>query len=306
MFLSPYDTTAGSNAKGLVRIQSALEQALIEGSLGSIATVSDIKIVAENNAYTESIPPFNHPLALGGNKVAIDLRPFQNRILKDANNIITVPDGGFATLVVKQAMLELVWREEPQRLSGLSDLVVSVFASWIAGTLSRRLNFPLTVEQDIAAIAAWFHLCQYETQSSQTIGDIHSPEVLRLVTRISRTTYVKVERVLTLIELTGYVRTLAEFIDAVRKLEDRRVLALNATLFFNLLAGSWFGGPAAREITAISVEYPPYFISMLHTAVTEKTYRKTPINEIAMRFSRGDAFGRFNNAFKHLVRSIEE
>lgn len=306
MFHNPYETTVGSNAKGMIKILTALKQAIIEGSLGSVTGHNDIKVIADNSVYTESVPPFNHPVTVDGKYIVVDLRPFQNRILKDSNNIVTVPDGGFAALLMKQAVLGLAWQTEADRLNGLSDLVVSVYASWVAGILSRRLNFPLTTEQDIAAIAAWFHLCQYDTHHSQTIDDPQSAEIVRVATRISRATYVKVERVLELIALVGYLRSLPEFIEAVQRLDDRRVMALNITLFFNLIAGSWFGGPAAREIVAISVEYPPYFIAMLHTAINEKMYRKTPINEIAMRFTRGDTHGRFNNAYRNLIRSIED
>lgn len=305
MYLSPYATTAGSHAKGLPKIEAALQQALIEGSLSGIAHTPDLLVVPDNSVYTESIPPFNHPFEIAKGKVVIDLRPFQNRIIKDASNVVTIPEGGFATLLLKQGLLQLVWAESPGLLSGLSDVPFAVYAAWIAGTLSRRLNLPLTTEQDVVAITAWFHLCQYAEYPTQTIDDIHSTELLRTATRISRMTYVKVERVLELIELVGYVRTLNEYIEGVRKLEDRRVMALNTTLFFNLLAGSWFGGPAAREITAISVEYPPYFIAMFHTAINEKMYRKTPINELALRYNRGDAFNRFNSAFKNVIRSIE-
>lgn len=306
MYLTPYDTTAGSNVRDLDKLRHALERAVIEGSLGSINTTTQVKCVADNSDYTRDIPPFNHPMVLKDKTVVIDLRPFQNRVMKDANGVVTIPDGGFATLLLKQALMQCAWMEDSTMLSSISDLPLQVYSNWVAGTISRRLNLPLIVEQDVMALAAWFHLCQYEQHTSQTIDDPRSTEILRKVTKISRTTYTKAERIIELIDMVGYVRTIGEFVEAVQKLDDRRIMALNPTLFFNLLASGWFGGPAAREITAISTEYPPYFISMVHTAINEKMYRKTPINEMAMRFNRGDAFGKYNNAFRNIIRSLED
>lgn len=306
MFSSPYETTAGSNFKGVDKVTYSLKQAMAEGTLANSERTKQIKYVAENSVYTESIAPFNHPIKLDRDLIVIDLRPFQNRIIKDDSGTVKLYDGGFATLLLKQALLQLAWDESPGRLADISDLPLATYAFWISEAISKRLSLSQPSLFDVTAIAAWFYICQHENIPSTTIDDIHSPDILRKATRIARNTYVRVERVLELIQSVGYIRSVPELMKALSLLNDRRLSNMNATLFYNLLAGSWFGGPAAREIVSIATEYPPYFVAVLHTAINEKMYRKTVINEIALRYNKGDAFARFNNGFRNLIRDIEE
>lgn len=306
MFLTPYDTTAGSNFKIVDKVKMSLKQALLEGTLSTSDKTNEIKYVAEKNDYTESIPPFNHPIRVDDNVIAIDLRAFQNRILKNDSGIVTIPEGGFATLLLKQALLQIVWENNPGRLSDLSDLPLTVYSFWISESISKRLSLSPVSQLDVTALAAWFNICQHDNHPTQTITEIHDPVLLRHAARIARNSYVKVDRVLELIARAGYIRNVNEFVKALSDLDDRRLSNVNVTLFYNLLAGSWFGGPAAREIVSIAAEYPPYFVAMFHTAINEKMYRKTTINEIAIRYNKGDAFNRFNSGFRSLVKYAEE
>lgn len=304
MYSTPYSTTMASSNANISKVKQALEILRIEGRLLSVSKYPSIKCIVTNDDYVRGTPPFNHPVLLDNNQIVIDLRPFSNRVMINDKNEAVITDGGFVALLLKQAVLQSVWLEDPSLLTETTDLPIQVYSAWVSGSISRRLNLPITIENDIAVLAAWFHMCQYMEPIKKEV-DLQATSTVGITVRLSRITYAPAEKVLNLLELVGHINTVAEFVEAVQKLEDRRLSAFNIRLFYTLLSSSWYGGPAPSEVVAISTEYPPYFLSMLHTAINENMYRKTPINEMALRYRRGDSFNRYNKAIANILRSAE-
>lgn len=311
MFLKPYDTTIGSNYN-TSKLESSLSIAQAQGVLatGIVPNVPDIVAVIGKSIETESIPPFNHPFLMGDdkfNKIVIDLRPYQSKIKQSSDGTWELPDTGPVGLLVKQAKLQIIWRaQEYERFADLPDVAIMVYSRWIAEAITRRLGVDPETQMKIVTLASWFYLCTMFPESQLKHREIPEDDRIRMAARIARTSLRKIDDVLPLIEQVGYLHTVTDFVQALKGLDSRRLQAINNVLLFTLISGSWYGSASAKEVAGISVEYPPFFLAVMHTAINESMYRKTPINEIALRYKRKDGLNRFNVAMRILLDYAEE
>lgn len=311
MFVTPYETSLGSQFKNLKPIIFALNQAHFSDDLYKLKGYPQIVAVVKGDLALEAIPPFVHPLVINESQtqrpdykstIAVDLRPFSNRILVDRENkTVEVMDDGPAGILVKQAILQIIWQQSQRRVADdVTDLPMTVFSRWISETMARKFNLPPLVQMDVAVLAAWWYYCQ--ALSADRVKDLEEIRynVAPRITRSVRTT--TMNRVQELLANVGVLTNISSFIEELHKLGNLRLNEMNLTAFYTAITGSWFGGPNVREVVQIATEYPPYFVALVHSAVNEKMYNKTPLATIVLQ-AKKDQLNGFNMAIKLLLES---
>lgn len=305
MFITPYETTVGRALKQ-DKILHALQVAFIEESLYANLYPGNTLLygIVKQDPSTEYIPPFNHPITVD-HKTVVDLRPISGRIYDRLTDSVKLEMVGASGLLVKQAILQQIWEHGYQdRFSALGDFPLMVYSHWLAETIGRRLSVDHATLSDLIVLSAWFYICVSSTESSPY--GMSEDTVIRQATRISRVGYRNFEETYERIRSAGVLRDLESFVNAAKKLGSARLMTLNVPLVLTILSGSWFGGASAKSMIGIALEYPPYFIGMLHTSVTEKAYKNTPITTIALRFNKRDTGTRFDTAVRALIATAME
>lgn len=304
MFRTPLETTVGKILPSK-KLNDLLEVALVSGHLSKdlIEEYPAVVPLLDNGIEVDTIPPFGHPIKVRDNLV-IDLRAFKSKI--ERANTDRILYEGAVGLLVKQAALQQLWQEDPEYLFEISDLPIQVYAHWLGESISQKLNLNPADNQTMVIACAWFYTCLFLDSDLLRNGQLDEAKYMGLVARISRVTYGTIERVLEITDNMGVVTNIDEFIRASGKLGILRLNVLNIGTLITWIGNSWFGNTSAKEMVSIAVEYPPYFIGILHTAVTESTYRRTRFNDIALRYKRNDAIRRFDIAVRSTLKQLKD
>lgn len=303
MFKSPRETTIGSKIK-INQLSDQLEAAMVQGQLETdlIKAYPNVVALLMDGPEVESIQPFSQPVEVRGKQV-IDLRSFRSKIDRAHDDKILY-DGAIG-LLVKQAALIEVWKDDPGYLFGLSDLPMFVYAHWLGESISKRKGLNPADNLKVVTVCAWYYASLFLDPDLLRNGQLEESEVYGMANRIARVTYNTSESVVDIIQRIGILSSTHELVEALKDLGILRLRDLNIGLIYSWVSNSWFGNTSSAEMVGISVEYPPYFTAMLHTAVTENTYRRTSFNDIALRKRRGDDVRSYDVAFRSTLQTLK-
>lgn len=304
MFKTPYETTVGRMMK-MDKTVHAIRVALVEEVLHTdlYPGVPNLYGIVKQDPTTDHIPPFNHPITVEG-KTVVDLRSVSGRIYDRQTDVVRLDLTGTTGLLIKQAVLQTIWeRGAEDRFSTLGDFPIMVFSHWVSESIAKRLAVDHATLSELVTLSAWFYICQ--TIEAGKYG-VSEDELIRQATRITRIGYRNFEETYERIRAAGYLSSLDMLVDACKALGTSRLAALNTGVVLTILSGSWFGGASAKTMVGIAVEYPPYFLGMLHTSITEKAYKNTTITTVALRFNKRDTIQRFDSALKALITTATE
>lgn len=299
MFKNPYDTTP-CDSHDVSKIRLALQHAVIEGQLQPARTVKGETVtgVMEVPPYVKTVPPFAHPLPIvysGKVLTVIDPRAFVTQKMSGETRIANPTEYQF--LVLRGILAHLWIMGEEEGMTELGDLPIRVYSRLVSEALVRRLNLTPGDQLRLTVLAAYYHLCQY---TAETSFDEH--HIVRLAGRIGRATAISVDRVLEVLdalkdEHDAYpvLGPLDSFIRAIEVVvPSPRVSILNVALVYAAIGGVWFGA-YAREIVAVSLEYPPTFLAMLYMAINDRTYHGAMFSKLVDQVQRngaGEDFGK--------------
>lgn len=286
------------------RLSDQLEVAMVSGQLETdlISRYPSIQALLVDGPEVEGISPFVHPMEIRG-KYVIDLRAFRNK-LDRANDERAIYEGAVG-LMVKQAALMELWQEDASHLMALSDLPLFVFGHWLGEAISKRKSLNPSDNLTVVTACAWYFTCLFNDLDINSVMDDES-ELYAIAGRISRTTYNKSERTIEIMEQMGELRSIHDLVEGLKSLGILRLQDLNIGLLVSWVGNSWFGSTASSELVGIALEYPPYFIAMLHTATQENTYRRTVFNDIALRKRRGDTIRSFDIALRSTLATLKD
>lgn len=278
MFISPYDTTIC--AKFLIK-EKIVTQIMEKKIAGDLYAENDIYYVTQDN---RDVKPFSHPIVV----------TYSNNVDKivvvDARGISSInertgelrPTTEFQYQSIRAKLIKEVWMDgNPNDIMSLSDLQVSVFAKMLSATLTRRLNLDSYVELTITIIAAYYYINLF-------FDGIGSDEdtLLRHAKRISRSINVPIMNVMEVISEVGDMKNLDSFCRACAFHGNSvRLETLSVGVVYTMMGGMWFGANAVEQ-SAVALEHPPTFLAMLYMAVSDKSYRKSILAQIAEKVDR--------------------
>lgn len=308
MFKSPYSTTVTSGHR-INNIQTQLSQALVEDRLFHpvVPGVSSLYAVYGKDPITQQIDAFTHPINITRQSTeltVIDLRSYGNQVTPVEQGL-QVAKIGAAALLVKQALLQIIWQKSPESFQPLVDLPLAVYASWIGGSVSRHLNLDAATSIDVRILAGWFFMCQFLDQADY---DRQNGEdfLASKATKVARNLRVPIENVLGAINRVGFLGNLSAFAEALRTHGSTRLDRMNVLMLTQMLGGSWFGSANSREMVSVALEFPPMFYGIVHSAATEAFYKKAIIAEVTLKQQYRDNFKRFDMAMLQLLDEAKE
>ena len=299
MFTYPYQTTAlvGTYDRA---IQKVISQLMRAASNQELLPVTDragepIKGLYEVPGLLKDIAPFNHPVAFesfGRHYVVIDTRPF-HRYTPVGERVIS--NQAEYNMAVVRGELTMGWANSGSgAFLTFGDVPARVFTNVVTSAIVRRLGLSAPEYQTLAIVTAFYYYSLFTD-----ITDIDESELITMAARIHRITRIDPNKIMSI--LSGYktLKNLQDFCDAAKAiLQSPRLDNFNPLILITMMGGVWYGA-AAKEIVAVSMEYPPYFMAMCYIASVDRGYNKSYLGkEVLMA-------GQKNNAGKDFVRAIE-
>jgi hypothetical protein len=308
IFKTPYDTSIGSSFV-IDKTQIAIKESIVRDGLGFNSKFKnnlEIKpVLVEGTSTGESnIPYFAHPLLVTGVDKKLymcsDVRPY----LTSGNN------GSYQKQIKNQTeynisksrlALNILWlTESPTKLRDISNLPMSVFASWISESLTKRFALDPKDQFLLAITAAIYYqslFTEFTIFTDEDKNKIAAP-VMRSTKADSKTVFEVMDKITNL-------GNISDFCSACKVvLENPRIEDLNAGLLITIIGNTWFG-MSAKEVLAVALEHPPTWITIVYAALTERTFKNSMIAKIAERQAGSKGGDDFLRAFVSTVSILD-
>jgi hypothetical protein len=295
MFNLPYETRAASGHV-LGDVVSALQQAFINNELAVVRSSKDVPIegLYQVPPYLKAIPPFGHPIQIQTSDktiLVIDTRAFTRE--DRANNALKVTIPGEYEQLYLYGRLTQAWLNNHQSdLSAVGEIVPRVFANLISQNIVRRLGLNPQDQQALTVVSTYYYFCLFMHDQS-----IAEQQLLKVAARISQVTSITGTDVLRILkyfdaDASGQYKVLQNLEDFVEGLKGTgtspRLSTLNVGFVITAIGGVWFGANA-RENVAVSLEYPPLFITLVYKALMDRSYHGTMLSRFVEISNRRDA-----------------
>lgn len=182
-----------------------------------------------------------------------------------------------ANFLTHLAAAEETWVKSPGDFSGIYNDAGRVYALWLAKRISNKL---VLAPQQTNELIIYF--AYYWMTATTKYPQINDAEYNGLVNRICQMFGFHPPEVYTTLDSfqckvpTGF-DNLCEMISATN--HNPKLQKFSRIAVQTIALGSWFG-QLGREMSTIMVEYPPYFMTVLYHALSERTYRDTPISKL--------------------------
>lgn len=296
MIETPYSATP---CKGYVldKVVSALRQLEIDGQL--IGEYAPVMFVAPMSvdvpAFTQPITPFDAPSLQS--KIILDGRALfrmTGREIKTARPIRQ----DLLDLTLIRARLQLRWagNEQVKRdLLNIGAYPAKVYINWVARSIGSRLGMDIAQVMTLSVVAGyWF---------AQQFGQNTAPKDLeRCAVMASRWTHVPTDQVFTLLGELKPLNTLADFVALAKaRVEGQRIQELSTAIIYAFLGSNW--GSTAKETTAVALEHPPTFYTMLYMGIQDRGMGKMPLSQMAKTLARSNEDREFARSVEHLIAS---
>lgn len=305
MFQSPLQTTACARYK-LDKTTAGIKYAELNEELiqdeYNVGTLAGIVTMVPPGIT--DFPPFGQPI------LKVDFPAMDSKVVIDARNLLRVADKTPLKLdvykeAIRYATLSYLWSNDISpdargfrgRMLNLSDFPCRVFSSWTSTEISRRLGLDVSQTSLLRVIMAIYFVQSFS--STLEFNKTDEAEMSRIVTRASRNVPGTLPGVV-MTRLGGkipYLGSLQDTVDYIKEvIQSPRVEQLNVAFLYTAMTYSMF--PAQRETGAVALEYPPAFISLLYTALTERNANKTTLGMAAIS-------QRSKNNDEHFIKGVE-
>ena len=304
MKLSPYQTFA-CTGYNLEKITQEIQLEMVvdkHGSMIDLANSIGDRVYALFSNLKFNPKPFPHPLDVaqtkhsGGdnaNLVVIDARPFTKISKLQGFDVTKHVEYDLAR---RRAVLHAIWRSgDAYLIQNACSPLIQVYAAWISESLAKHLNVDSFTQLKIANIAAWWYWCQNNKEEDLT--ENRRSKIYREIAEATRCSYDTVEDDLRDI---GYFDDLEIFCNEVKERTDNsRIKYLDPASVIQLSTGGWIG-TWSREIMSVAIEYPPYFIAVVYTAIHERGARSALFAKFVQRFSSRPEMKGFKQAIDRI------
>lgn len=306
-FEDSYETTVGS-----VLVTSAIEteikKSMISDGLDrenlNVRDLANVKPVFVLGAVESesNIPPFAHPITiLSPNKektLVTDMRYFLKKdpdAREIENRIRNLTEFNFAK---GRAIMNLLWvTDRVNEVKNNFQFAGIVYASLISEAVGRNyaLDFQDKLIVKIAAHFFYQSLFLAEVEFDEETRDQMAIHTIKATKAPSELVYRIFDKIKVITGVTDFCKIVAEATDNVR-LQD-----FNNAVLFTILKNSWYG-TNAKEIIVVAIEHPPTWISIVYSALTERTFKNSMVFQISEKASKGDDKNEFIRNYVSTIR----
>ena len=236
--------------------------------------VKHISIVTKRYGV-DDIVVFNHPIHIefrGNPYIISDLRPF-TRVAENDKGWEISNNKEFDFTVIKSILTAKWYAEDRTDMGAEGRLAGTVFAHMLANKISDHYGLHTGVKIDITIVAALYYSYLFkdsidEYRDISKVQDVYKH--LELPVR-------NIERVIGAVESPTSLATLVAAIKTASNTVKTTNLNIGTLL---TMMNSIFYGFNSREVIAIALEYPPYWIAMVGSTINDKSYRNSYLSRL--------------------------
>ncbi len=186
-------------------------------------------------------------------------------------------------------------------LKHLSSLPEKVFSMWLSVSISRRFSLDFNDQHTLNVLfSIWFNSLFYpETKftgedlttllSKIRSNQSNNQELIKDIEIVLEEGY-QLANINDIIELTK------KFVVNISYKKD-----FNLSTLLNLISNTYYG-LNGKEMIAMSLEYPGMFIAILYNVVSDRTFKKSVLMNIAERFNKKQDLTNFMTEYTALIK----
>lgn len=245
----------------------------------------------------KDIPVFTHPLlSVEHNWIAVDLRQC-TRIDKETGKT-EIRNVSEFTLAVNRFILSGIWATGKSSSLYGNPLPLLVYGDWLSMNITRVFGLGMGDQVRLFILGAVFYASLFTENFTE-----EDKEKLKL----KLTKEVFSEELID--EVLGKVDKLDSVEDFCRLCYEVtgnvRVKNLDYVALVNILSNNWFG-QNANELTLVSITHPPTWISLVYSALSDRSFRNSFISKISETRSKRGAGQEFSKEMANLIKSYTE
>lgn len=287
-FQTCYKTTAGLvNAKHNFdqTLDRTLKEALIASSLSKrnfgIAPIGQVKAVfiAGLDDTDSSVPAFIHPYLIQSKEqqyLISDIRAFKNstsQYINEREFEAAIRNKAEYYLTKNRTALELEWiAGNKEQLRTRFSFAGTIYSAWISQATGKAYGLDFQDQKTIQAISLYYYHTLFNEEAklsgrSLEIAIIHTIKITKLSDKEVDEIFAAIPPLKNANDLTIAIR------DGVKNV---RLKDFNLGMLLTLVKNSWYGNNA-KDLISVALEHPPTWITIVGTALSEKTYKASPI-----------------------------
>lgn len=305
MIHTPYQSRAGSvyDTESILAQIEKSEVLLPSSGTSGLAEYIGVEGVAFITHDSPDVPGFMHPLIRTSSKgdlrstmVYVDARPFAT---KQKDGTWKVRSENDFRQLIQRAKLSYHWAMgEVTDFIALGELPLKLYLNWVGNMVGRHLAIDPLTQFKVSALAGMYYLSQhYELD----LLDQESYQI-KMADKVSRAMRSSIEEVRALVQDGSPLYNLEVFVEALRtKTGSVRLEDVSVAYLFNVVGGSWFGNNA-RELTAIALDHPPTWISILNQSMNDRSYRKAGLSQLTNTLTRAQEHKDFTRSVELLLK----
>ena len=296
MYRSPYMTQAvlSYQQKDVIfalkrsRINQELEKTRIPDHQGQLSGLWSV--IPPN----DEVEYFTHPLSFTETDLAIDIRPFTQ-----------IQAGGYTIsnyneyrLLILYGVLTHFWMyDNPKQLLSLSDFPPKIFCRWLTDALVKTFGLDPNDQVKVTTVTLfyWYSLGKEDTE------EFEEKDKMRIIQKLNAITSIPSSLSLSVVDDIQIMPTLEAYCEQLkRSINSPRLNKVSPALIYTIMGGSWYG-TNVKELIAVSLEYPPAFLSIVKSAIDSKSYRRSILGSLVYSLDRQDIGKQFNKALHNLL-----
>lgn len=303
IFNTAYDTTIGSTVT-TKPIIAKIEEAMVRDAIyftteNFLQTDSLSSFILKGKYPSENhIPMFTHPILIPNYKekqyLVYDARTLFS---KDSEGGMYVRSDTEKKFMDDRMVLLMAWLKgnKIDLLNNLNAAAV-IFAAWISDTISKRYALDPADQMKLTIIAHLYYQMLFHDGNELTSErkDKFSLHTMRATKAPGNL----INDVIDKIESLGNIHDLCESIKKV--LDNVRLNDFSAAMLITITGTSWYGiNP--KELLSVALEHPPTWCAIVHSAMTERSFKKSQIALVTERFARSRGIEEYTHAMS-LIR----
>lgn len=305
-----WQTSVGVNYKSsmdkiILKIKEAfIKEGIQHHSMGVTSLDKKYSVVFITGKYASEseIPNFNHPIVFeyeNINYLITDVRPQVG--IRDYN--VVIKNQSDFELNRNRVVLNLIWlTNNPNALKSFSILPIAVYSNWISENLARVFALDPGDQAKLAIISALFYqslFTEFSITSDKDVVKSAAAMVIKNATKLPPDMIFSVLDKIAVSELSlANISDLCEVIKLV--LENDRLENINEGIIVSVLGNSWYG-LNAKEVLATAIEHPPTWISVVYSALNEKSFKNSGIAKICERYRDNKGGSEFTRGLASII-----
>ena len=293
MFKTPYETTTLLNYD-VTKIKNTIEQELItspdsfEPLLTSLKYASEYVLTINNSENSGHIPLFSQPLLVNTQPVRNDND--HNRLIIDCRGFTSVSRDDITTIkkpaqyknhLIGAALSNYWYFGGETAMMNFAKFPTKVFANWVTGTLTNKLNLDELAQVRTSAIVAYYFICMFSDCPEYSEGYLPDEDEAYVIgIRVAYATGLKVQDAIEMIKDIPTMKNINDLSAALKQHGGSdRYRQINTALIYMLLGRFGMNGLTPETVIA-AVEFPPLFFTIVYIAATERGYNSSNIGNI--------------------------